>query len=169
MLSRDVAVALGVRVGSLYDLVARGRLIPDGRAAGRLWWWPATVHRYRREHRPPATLSARQVADLLGVPLREVYRLPGLRPVGRFGNRPRWAVPDVLAYQAGLPPPGAVRTGEVAALLGVTGSRVRALAASTWPPDGRDHSGRLWWHRDRLDELLGPRRRAALLQQRRPS
>jgi predicted DNA-binding transcriptional regulator AlpA len=158
----DVAAALGISLGTLYNKVAQGQVLPDGRTAGRVWWWPATVQAYMREHRPAATLTARQVAQLLQIPLRAVYRQDDLRPVGRFNNRPRWAITDVLAFRDRLPPADAVRVPQVARLLGVSQGRVRALAASTWPADGKDPSGRWWWHPHRVDELLGPRRRADL-------
>lgn len=95
------------------------------------------------------------------MPIRQVYRLRGLRPVGTVEHRPWWAVADVLAYAADLPPGDAVRVRDIAKILGVSVSQARNLAVSSWPADGTDVSGRLWRRRERLDELLGPRRRAA--------
>ena len=76
---------------------------------------------------------------------------------------------DVLAYQRAMPPANAVTVTvtvtvtvkEMAGTLQVTPARVRAMARTEWPADGRDAGGRLWWNRGRLDELLGRRRRRA--------
>ncbi|MDN5798160.1 MAG: hypothetical protein L0H79_20770 [Intrasporangium sp.] len=169
LLGPAVAAVLGLGVGSLKNATYAGRYLPDGRTgSGRAWWWPATVDRYLQARRPAGTVPASQVAALLGLPLRKVYRLTGLRPVARVGNRPWWSLQEVLDYQASMPPADAVRVPEVAAALGVGPARVRTLGRTGWPPDGRDASGRLWWRRERLDELLGPARRRVLAGCARP-
>jgi hypothetical protein len=109
-LSVRVVAALGIGVRSLYNRIGGRRFLPDGRTGGRLWWWPATVERYGAEHRPAGTVSAEKVADLLGCPLRQVYRLAKFPPVGRFGNRPR-----VDAHRRSRVP-GSARSGRCSAV-----------------------------------------------------
>lgn len=72
-----------------------------------------------------------------------VYRLKHL-PTTKVSGRPWWLLKDVLAYQRGMPPANAVPVKEIAVTLQVTPARVRAMARTEWPADGRDASGRLW-------------------------
>ena len=163
LLAPGVASVLGYSTGSFKNQANVGRYPPDGRTvSGRAWWDPDTAQRYLRERRPAGTVSAQEVADLLDVPIRAVYRLKHLPATSRVSGRPWWSLQDVIAYQRALPPADAVTVKEIAGTLQVTPARVRALARNEWPADGRDPAGRLWWHRERLDELLGPRRRRAL-------
>lgn len=55
-----------------------------------------------------------------------------------------------------------VTVKEIAVTLQVTPARVRAMARTERPADDPYASGRLWWNRGRLDELLGPRCQRAL-------
>ena len=154
---------LGYSTGSFKNQANAGGYPPDGRTvSGRAWWHPEIAQRYRREQRPAGTTSAQEVADLLDIPIRAVYRLNHLSATSRVSGRPWWSLQDVIAYQRAMPPSDAVTVNEIAGTLQVTPARVRALARTEWPADGRDPSGRLWWNREPLDQLLGPRRRRAL-------
>lgn len=108
------------------------------------------------EQIPAGALTAAQVAAHLGITpatlTRHVARGEHL-PDGRTQGRNWWHPDTVVAWDDKRPPADALTVRDAAQLLGVSTSRVHALANSgDLPADGRLGGRRaLWWHRATIE------------------
>jgi predicted DNA-binding transcriptional regulator AlpA len=131
------------------------------RARRRCWGhyrkWRRSIPDDRLENLPAAALTAAQVAALLGITTDTLTRQVSAGkhlPDGRTQGRNWWLPTTVASWDLQLPPPDALSAREVAALLGLTTSRVHALATSGELPPGGHVGGRRvrWWHRETIED-----------------
>lgn len=119
--------------------------------------WRRSILDARLETIPDEALTAAEVAAHLGITTDTLTRHISAGkhlPDGRTQGRNWWLLDTVAGWNLQDPPADALNAREVAALLGLTTSRVHALATSGELPPGGNVGGRRvrWWHREAIED-----------------